>query len=117
MILPLQSGVDIFCLIGPAFGIDELRPDHMAQHLLEGLAVLFVDTEKEEGQHQSDHQQSRCVVTDTAPCEKIGGDANQTARAKAYKLAAGQVEGNLCFDFREVLWDRHKWHYLASLSF
>ncbi len=89
----------------------------MAQHLLEGLAVLFVDTEKEEGQHQSDHQQSRCVVTNTAPCEKIGGDANQTARAEAHKLAAGQVKGNLCFHFREVLGNRHKWHYLASLSF
>ncbi len=89
----------------------------MAQHLLEGLAVLFVDTEKEEGQHQSDHQQSRRVVTDTAPCEKIGGDANQTARAEAHKLAAGQVKGNLRFDFREVLRNRNKRHYLAPLSF
>ncbi len=89
----------------------------MAQHLLEGLAVLFVDTEKEEGQHQSNHQQSRCVVTDTAPCEKIGGDAHKTARAEAHKLAAGQVKGNLRFDFREVLRNRNKRHYLAPLSF
>ena len=89
----------------------------MAQHLLEGLAVLFVDTEKEEGQHQSDHQQSRCVVTDTAPCEKIGGDAHKTACAEAHKLAAGQVKGNLRFDFREVLRNRNKRHYLAPLSF
>ena len=89
----------------------------MAQYLLEGLAVLFVDTEKEEGQHQSDHQQSRRVVTDTAPCEKIGGDAHKTARAEAHKLAAGQVKGNLRFDFREVLRNRNKRHYLAPLSF
>ena len=88
----------------------------MAQHLLKGLAVLLVDTEKEEGQHQSDHQQSRRVVTDTAPCEKIGRDANQTARAEAYELALRQVKGNLRFDFREVLRDRNKRHYLASLS-
>ena len=54
----------------------------MAQHLLKGLAVLFIDTKKEKGQHQSDHQQSRCVITDTAPCEKIGGDAHQTAHAE-----------------------------------
>ncbi len=87
----------------------------MAQHLLKGLAVLLVDTEKEEGQHQSDHQQSRRVVTDTAPCEKIGGDANQTARSEAYELAFRQVKGNLGFDFREVLRDRNKRHYLASL--
>ena len=89
----------------------------MAQHLLKGLAVLLIDAKKEKGQHQPDHQQSRRVVTDTAPCEKIGGDANQTARAEAHKLAAGQVKGNLRFDFREVLGNRHKWHYLASLSF
>lgn len=89
----------------------------MAQHLLEGLAVLFVDTEKKEGQHQSDHQQSRCVVTNTAPCEKIGGDAHKTARAEAHKLAVGQVKGNLRFDFREVLRNRNKRHYLAPLSF
>ena len=88
----------------------------MAQHLLEGLAVLFVDTEKEEGQHQADHQQSRRVVTNTAPCEKIGGDAHKTARAEAHKLAAGQVKGNLRFDFRKVFWDRNKRHYLAPLS-
>ena len=88
----------------------------MAQHLLEGLAVLFVDTEKKEGQHQSDHQQSRCVVTNTAPCEKIGGDANQTTRAEAHKLTAGQVKGNLRFHFRKVLWNRNKRHYLAPLS-
>ncbi len=89
----------------------------MAQHLLKGLAVLLIDSKKEEGQHQPDHQQSRRIVTDTAPCEKIGGDANQTARAKAYKLALGQIKGNLGFDFREVLRDRNKWHYLAPLSF
>jgi len=89
----------------------------MAQHLLEGLAVLFVDTEKKEGQHQSDHQQSRCVVTNTAPCEKISGDATQTARAETHKLAARQVKGNLRFDFRKVLGNRHKWHDLAFLSF
>ena len=88
----------------------------MAQHLLKGLTILLVDTEKEEGQHQSDHQQSRRVVTDTAPCEKIGRDANQTARAEAYELALRQVKGNLRFDFREVLWDWNKRHYLASLS-
>ncbi len=89
----------------------------MAQHLLKGLAVLLIDSKKEEGQHQPDHQQSRRVVTNTAPCEKIGGDANQTARAEAQKLTAGQVKSNLCFYFREVLGNRHKWHYLASLSF
>ena len=87
----------------------------MAQHLLKGLAVLLVDTEKEEGQHQPDHQQSCRVVTDTAPCEKIGRDANQTARAEAYELALRQVKSNLGFDFREVLRDRNKWHYLAPL--
>ena len=89
----------------------------MAQHLLKGLAVLLIDSKKEEGQHQPDHQQSRRVVTNTAPCEKIGGDANQTARAEAHKLAAGQVKGNLRFHFREVFGNWNKRHYLAPLSF
>ena len=88
----------------------------MPQHLLKGLTVLLINAKKEKGQHQPDHQQSRRVVTDTAPCEKIGGDANQTARAEAHKLAAGQVKGNLRFHLRKILWNRNKWHYLAPLS-
>lgn len=88
----------------------------MPQHLLKGLAVLLINAKKEKGQHQPDHQQSRRVVTDTAPCEKIGGDANQTSRAEAHKLTAGQVKGNLRFHFRKVFWNRNKRHYLAPLS-
>ncbi len=86
----------------------------MAQHLFQGLAVLFVDAEQEKRQHQADHQQRRRFVADTAPREKVQRDANQTAAAKADQLAGGQVKGNLVLNFGQVLRDRDKGHYRAS---
>lgn len=117
VIHPLQGGVHIFRPVGADLGGEELRPDEMAQHLLQRLTVLFVDAEQEEGQHQADHQQGRALVADAAPGEDIGGYADQTARAEANELALGQVERYLRFYPREVLGDRDKGHYLTSRSF
>ena len=110
MIQPLQSGVQIVGLVGADFGGEKLRPDEVTQHLLHGLAVLLVDAEQEEGQHQTDHQQSSPLVPDTAPGEDIGGYANQTAHTEANELALGQVERHLRLYFGEVLRDRDKGH-------
>ena len=87
----------------------------MAQHLLQRLAVLFVDAEQEEGQHQADHQQRRRFVPDAVPREDVGGYADQTARAEANELALGQVERYLRFYSGEVLRDRDKGHDLTFL--
>lgn len=89
----------------------------MAQHLLQGLAVLLIDAEQEEGQHQADHQQRRRFISDAVPCEDIGGNADQTTRAEANELALGQVERHLRFHTGEVFRDRDKGHYLTSRSF
>lgn len=80
----------------------------MAQHLLQGLAILLIDAEQEKGQHQADHQQRRRFIPDTAPCEDIGGYADQTAYAKTNKLALGQIERHLGFHAGEILRDRNK---------
>lgn len=117
VIHPFQGGVHIFRPVGADFGGEELRPDEMAQHLLQRLAVLLIDAEQEEGQHQADHQKGRTLVSDAAPGEDVGGYADQTARAEANELALGQIERYLRFHPREVLGDRNKGHYLTSRSF
>ena len=112
-----QGIVKILGLVGPDLGGEELRPDEVAQHLLQGLAVLFVDAEQKEGQHQADHQQRRALVPHAAPGEEIGGNANQPACAEADELALGKVKGHLGLYFRQVLGDRHIGHdYASSLS-
>ncbi len=115
MIHPLQGGVHILGLIGADLGGKKLRPDEVAQHLFQGLAVLFIDAEQEKGQHQADHQQRRRLVPDAAPREDIGGYADQTARAEANELAAGQVERDLRFHTGEVFRDRDKGHGFTFL--
>ena len=114
MIQPLHGGIQIVGLVRADFGGEELRPDEVAQHLLQGLSILLVDAEQEEGQHEADHQQSRRLVAETVPGEHIGGYANQTARTKANELARGQIERHLRFYFGEVLRDRDKGHGYTS---
>ncbi len=114
VIQPLHGGVEIVGLVGADFGGEELRPDEVAQHLLQGLAVLFVDAEQEKGQHKANHQQSRRLVADAVPGEDIGGYADQNARAEANELPLGQVERYLRFYSGEVLGDRDKGHSQAS---
>ena len=110
VIHPLQGGVHIFRPVGADLGGEELRPDEVAQHLLQRLAVLLIDAEQEEGQHQADHQQGRALVSDTAPGEDVGRYADQTARAEANELALGQVERYLRFYSGKVFGDRDKGH-------
>lgn len=78
------------------------------------LSVLFIDSEKKKRQHQSDHQHCRRVVSDTASREDVDGYADQRTAAEANELTAGKVKGNLRLYLRQVLWDWHKGHYLAS---
>ena len=115
MIHPLQGGIHVFRLVRPDLGNKELRPDEVAQHPLQRLAVLFVDAEQKERQHQADHQQCRRFVSDAAPREDIGGYADQTARAETNELALGQIERNFRFYSGEVLWDRDKGHGFTFL--
>ena len=114
VIQPLQGGVQIVCLVGADLGGEKLRPNEVAQHLLQGLTVLLIDTEQEEGQHEADHQQSRRLVADAVPGEDIGGYADQTARAEANELPLGQVERHLRLYSGKVFRDRDKGHGYAS---
>lgn len=82
----------------------------MAQHLLQRLPVLLIDAEQEEGQHQPDHQQCRCIIANAAPCKQIDRYANQRTPAEADQLPAGQAKGHLGLYFGQVLGDRDKWH-------
>ena len=108
MIQPLHGGIQIVGLVRADFGGEELRPDEVAQHLLQGLSILLVDAEQEEGQHEADHQQSRRLVAKIVPGEHIGRYANQTARAEANELPLGQIERHLRLYSGEVFRDRDK---------
>ena len=116
MIQPLHGGIQIVGLVRADFGGEELRPDEVVQHLLQGLSILLVDAEQEEGQHEADHQQSRRLVADAVPGEHIGGYANQTARTEAYELPLGQIERHFRLYSGKVLRDRDKGH-LPHLPF
>ena len=115
MIHPLQGGIKVVCPVRSDLGDEELRPDEVAQYLLQRLAVLLIDSKKEKGQHQADHQQYRRFSPDTAPRKDIGGYADQTTRAETNELALGQVERYLRFYSGKVLRDRDKGHDLTFL--
>ena len=115
MIHPLQGGIKVVCPVRSDLGDEELRPDEVAQYLLQRLAVLLIDSKKEKGQHQADHQQGRRIISDTASREHIRGYADQTARAETNELALGQVERYLRFYSGKVLRDRDKGHDLTFL--
>ncbi len=84
--MPLQGGIQIFGAIGPGPGDQEPCPDKVAQYFFQGLAVLLVDAEQEEGQHEANHQQYRRVVADKASGKDIGGYSHQRPAAKADEL-------------------------------
>ncbi len=82
----------------------------MPQDCFQRLAVFFIDAKQKKGQHQTDHKERRRFVANAAACKDVGGDAHQSARAKAYNLAFRQVERHFCFYFGKVFGYGYKGH-------
>ena len=75
---------------------------HVAQHLFQRLAVLFVQPEQEEGEHGNHHDDGGGAASQAASEQKIKRNADERAAAEADELPLGQVEDDLGFDFRQV---------------
>jgi|GEM_PF-1396167 len=105
MELPFQHGIEIVGLIGSVLGADKPHLHIVVDDLFQGLAVFFVDSQHEKGQHDQYHAQRGCAGTDMAFQKEEQRNADQPAGAKAHKLPLCQVEHHLCFYFAQVLGD------------
>ena len=110
MVLPLQSGIKIVDFIGALLGPEESDVQDIADHLLQRLAVLFVDAQHEEREHDQDHAHRRRAAPQRPFEQKEKRDAEYSAAAKANELAFRQVERHLGFYFGQVLGDRDIGH-------
>ena len=117
MVLPLQGGIEVVGFVGALPGPQEADVQNVAQHLLQWLAVLFIDAQQEEGQHDQDHAQRRRAAPQRPFEQKEKRDAQEGTAAEADKLALGEVERHLGFYFGQVLGDRDIGHYRVSSFF
>ena len=79
------------------------RLDDVFENLLKGHAVLFVHREEEERHHDYDHDKRGDADIDRRPEQKENRHTRKCAETEAEQLSFGQVEDDLCFDFRQVL--------------
>ena len=106
MIPPLQGGKEIVGLVGALLGAEKADVQNIAGHLFQRLAVLLIDTQQEEGQHDQNHAQ-RCRAAPQRPFEqKEKRDAEYSTAAETNELAFRQVERHFGFYFGQVLGDR-----------
>lgn len=71
---------------------------HIILHNLFGRqAVLFVQRQKEEREHDQHHTQRGGTVPGAAPEQKEKRDADECAAAKTQELPLGQIEQHLIF--------------------
>ena len=106
-VLPFQNGIEVVGTVGTLAGPEETALDDVSQHLLHGLAVLFVDAHQEEREHDQHHAHGGGAGSHGFPQQEEQRDAQQAARPEADHLPLGQVEGHLGFDPREVLGHRN----------
>ena len=65
--LPDQGRISVVGLVGPLLWLDEAALDNLPNHDFKGLAVAFVQGQKEAGEHDKDHNQRGGAGGDAAP--------------------------------------------------
>ena len=100
--LSFQYLIKVFCPVNPLARPKNSGADIVAEYLLGGLPVLLVHREEKQREHQPHHQKRRRAVTDALPREDVNGDSDNRSRAKANKLAFGEVKSYLCLDAAEA---------------
>ena len=68
-------------------------------NLFKGQAVLFIHRQQERREHNSQHEKHRPGIAEGATGQQIGRNPHRARAAEADKLAFGEVESHLCFDF------------------
>ena len=106
--LRLLSGakqrIEVFGFVRPHPGIEEPGADDVFQHFFQRKAIPFIHSQKEEREHEADHQEHGGAVPDTATGKQVGREAHRRRAGKTNKLALRQIEGQLCLDFGKVFW-------------
>ena len=74
--LRLLSGakqrIEVFGFVRPHPGIEEPGADDVFQHLFQRQAVPLIHGEKEEREHEADHQEHGRAVAESSPGKEIG---------------------------------------------
>lgn len=100
----LEADVPQTYYLRPHTGIEEPGADDVFQHFFQREAVPFIHSQKEEREHEADHQEHGSAVPDTATGKQVSREAHRRRAGKTNKLALRQVEGQLCLDFGKVFW-------------
>ena len=117
MLLPLQGGIEVVGFVGALLGPEEADVQNIAGHLFQRLAVLLIDAQQEEGQHDQNHAQRRRAAPQRPFEQKEKRDAEYSTAAETNELAFRQVERHFGFYFGQVLGDRDIGHYRTSSFF
>ena len=99
--LRLLSGakqrIEVFGFVRPHTGIEEPCADDVFQHFFQRQTVSFIHSQKEEREHEADHQEHGGAVPDTSTGKQVGREPHRRRAGKTNKLALRQIEGQLLF--------------------
>ena len=96
--------VKVLCPVWPYARTQEFYTKYIPQYLFKGQAVPLVHGEQETGQHQGDHQEHRPGIADSRTAAQVNGNPNSRRASKTDKLALRQIERQLVFYFRQIVW-------------
>lgn len=79
--------IEVFGFVRPHTGIEEPGADDVFQHFFQRQTVSFIHSQKEEREHEADHQEHGGTVPDTATGKQVSREAHRRRAGKTNKLA------------------------------
>lgn len=92
MVLPHEGGVQVIGLVGPLLGPEKDGLYHLPGNHFKGLAVPFIQGEKQPRQHGEHHKERRRAGGDVAPEQEKKRYADEKRPAETDKLPFCQPE-------------------------
>lgn len=92
MVLPHEGGVQVIGLVGPLLGPDKDGLYHLPGNHFKGLAMPFIQGEKQPRQHGEHHKERRRASGDAAPEQEKKRYADEKRPAETDKLPLCQPE-------------------------
>src|SRR5699024_2393332 len=89
LFLPLQHGIEVVCLIRALFWPNHGNLNDIADDLFQGLTVLLIHCQHEEGQHDQHHAHSRHTASRRLPEQKEKRYADKRSAAETDQLPLG----------------------------
>jgi hypothetical protein len=100
--LPFQSGVQIIRFVRALFHAPEFCIHDVPGHRFQGLPILFVHGQQEEGHHDDNHEHQGQALGQNVPGQKVQRNAGERAAPEADELPFRQVKEEFGFDFGQV---------------